>query len=76
MAIGVTSTANVLPLFKPPALCGSKLIPAPVSVVPVMFGEVEFVFHPLGTVFPVGQFPFEDSLKYQRHWYAPEPVGF
>jgi hypothetical protein len=67
LAMGVMSTAKVRPTFKAPALMGSKLIPEPVVVVPVMLVEVELVFHPAGTVLPVGQLPVDVSLKYHLH---------
>jgi hypothetical protein len=74
-AIGVISTAKVLPLFNEPAEIGSNITPAPVVVVPVMLVLVEFVDQPV-TSLPVGQADDDDSLKYQRHVYAPEPTGF
>ena len=61
LAMGVIKTAKVRPLFSAPADRGSKLIPAPVSVVPVMFVLVEFVNHPEMEE-PVGHAPAELSL--------------
>jgi hypothetical protein len=65
--MGVMRTANVRPTLTDPALLGSKLIPAPVIVVPVMLMEVALVFHPVGTVLPVGHVPVEVSRKYHLH---------
>jgi hypothetical protein len=62
-------------LFNEPAEIGSNITPAPVVVVPVMLVLVEFVDQPV-TSLPVGQADDDDSLKYQRHVYAPDPTGF
>ena len=75
LATGVISTAKVLPLFNEPAEIGSNITPAPVVVVPVILVLVEFVDQPVMSL-PIGQADDDDSLKYQRQVYAPEPMGF
>jgi hypothetical protein len=73
--VGVIITAKVLPLFNAPAEIGSKEIPNPVVVLPLMFALVLFVVQPV-IEFPVGQVVEAVSLKYHLHVYPPEPTGF